>query len=145
MENKTLLNKITNFKTLLFIIFLMIIFSCNNSKSTSKISDNDTVWTTVDILPEFPGGDFALLSYIEENTVYPESAKIDSIQGKVLVRFCVTSKGNVTAVTILKGVNPKLDAEALRVIKNLPLFTPGVNAGKIVPVWYIIPITFRLK
>lgn len=106
---------------------------------------NDTTWVYVDEMPEFPGGDNALLAYLAENTTYPELAKKNNIQGKVILRFCVTTKGTVTEVSVLKSVSPELDAEAVRVVKTLPLFTPAKNHGKIVSVWYMVPISFVLK
>ena len=96
-------------------------------------------------MPLFPGGDEALLKYIAQNTVYPENAKKNNIQGRVIVRFCVTAKGSINQISVLQGVDPELDAEAIRVTKTLPSFKPGRQGGRDVPVWYMIPITFTLK
>jgi len=104
-----------------------------------------TPFVVVEEMPMFPGGDAALLKYIGENTQYPEIAKENNIQGRVIVRFCVTSKGGVSQVSILKGVDPELDQEAIRVVNSLPAFKPGKQGGKPVPVWYMVPITFTLK
>jgi len=104
-----------------------------------------TPFVVVEEMPSFPGGDAELLKYIGENTNYPEVAKENNIQGRVIVRFCVTAKGGVSQVSILKGVDPELDAEAIRVVNSLPLFRPGKQGGKPVPVWYMVPITFTLK
>jgi protein TonB len=104
-----------------------------------------TPFVVVEEMPQFPGGDVALLKYIGEHTQYPEVAKENNIQGKVIVRFCVTSKGGVSQVSILKGVDPELDKEAIRVVNTLPTFKPGKQGGKPVPVWYMVPITFTLK
>lgn len=102
-------------------------------------------FVVVEEMPMFPGGDPALLAYIAEHTQYPEVAKENNIQGRVIVRFCVTSKGGVNQVSVLKGVDPELDAEAIRVVESLPPFKPGKQGGKPVPVWYMVPITFTLK
>lgn len=102
-------------------------------------------FVVVEEMPMFPGGDPALLAYIAEHTQYPEVAKENNIQGRVIVRFCVTSKGGVNQVSILKGVDPELDKEAIRVVESLPPFKPGKQGGKPVPVWYMVPITFTLK
>jgi protein TonB len=106
---------------------------------------SDTIWLNVDEMPVFPGGDVALLKYIAENTIYPETAKKAGIQGKVIVRFCVTSKGSVASCQILKSVSSDIDAEALRVVETIPTFTPAREDGKPVAVWYMVPITFALK
>jgi periplasmic protein TonB len=102
-------------------------------------------FVVVEEMPMFPGGDAELLKYIAEHTQYPEVAKENNVQGKVIVRFCVTSKGGVNQVSILKGVDPELDKEAIRVVNTLPPFKPGKQGGKAVPVWYMVPISFTLK
>lgn len=119
---------------------------------TPEVSSNTTTneaelvpFVAVEQMPMFPGGDVELLKYIAENTQYPEAAKLSGIQGRVIVRFCVTKEGGISLASILKGVDPSLDQEALRVVKSLPPFQPGKQGGKIVPVWYMVPITFTLK
>ncbi len=102
-------------------------------------------FVVVEEMPMFPGGDIELLKYIGEHTQYPEVAKENNIQGRVIVRFAVTAKGTVNQVSILKGVDPELDKEAIRVVSALPAFKPGKQGGKPVPVWYMVPITFTLK
>ena len=102
-------------------------------------------FVVVEEMPMFPGGDAELLKYIGEHTQYPEIAKENNIQGKVIVRFCVTPKGGVSQVSVLKGVDPELDKEAIRVVNTLPTFKPGKQGGKPVPVWYMVPISFTLK
>jgi protein TonB len=102
-------------------------------------------FVVVEEMPSFPGGDVALLKYIGKNTIYPEIAKENNIQGKVIIRFCVTEKGSVSRISVLKGVDPELNDEAIRVVKTLPAFKPGRQGGKPVPVWYMVPITFSLK
>ena len=104
-----------------------------------------TPFVVVEEMPAFPGGDVELLKYIAEHTTYPEVAKENNIQGRVIVRFCVTPKGGVSQVSVLKGVDPELDKEAIRVVNTLPTFKPGKQGGKPVPVWYMVPITFTLK
>jgi periplasmic protein TonB len=99
----------------------------------------------VEEMPTFPGGEKELQKFLAEHTEYPEIAKENNIQGKVIVRFCVTPKGGVSQVSVLKGVDPELDKEAMRVVTTLPPFKPGKQGGKPVPVWYMVPITFTLK
>lgn len=103
------------------------------------------VFVVVEEMPSFPGGDVELFKFIYDNIQYPEIAKENNIQGKVIMRFCVTSKGTVDQVSVTRGVDPSLDEEAIRVIKLLPLFKPGKQGGKPVNVWYSIPISFQLK
>ncbi len=102
-------------------------------------------YSVVEEMPVFPGGDSALLKYIAENTVYPDSAKLKNTQGRVIARFVIDIDGSVKMASIIKGVGPYLDEEALRVVNSLPRFSPGKQAGKEVPVWYMVPISFQLK
>jgi protein TonB len=99
----------------------------------------------VEEMPVPPGGASGLLKYIAENIKYPAIAQENNIQGKVIVRFCVTSKGGIDQVSVYKSVDPELDAEAIRVVKTLPAFKPGRQGGKPVPVWFSVPINFQLK
>jgi len=99
----------------------------------------------VEEMPEPPGGYKGLLQFIADNTRYPAVPQENNIQGTVTVKFCVTSKGGVDQVSILRGVDPELDAEAIRVVKILPTFRPGKQGGKPVPVWYTVPIRFQIK
>jgi TonB family protein len=113
----------------------------NNTESPA----DEVPFVVVEDMPMFAGGDVALLKYISDNVVYPEFARLNNISGRVIIRFCVTSTGGVSQVSVLKGVDPELDAEAIRVVKSLPRFQPGRQSGKPVPVWYMVPITFALK
>ena len=103
------------------------------------------VFVVVEEMPTFPGGETELMKFINGNIVYPEIAKENNIQGRVILRFCVTYKGAVDQVQILKQVDPALDNEAIRVIKMLPAWKPGKQGGKPVNVWYSVPVTFQLK
>jgi TonB family protein len=114
-------------------------------KEESKNEPDEAPFVVVEEMPMFPGGDVALLKYITDNTRYPETAKEQNIQGKVIVRFCVKPDGGVSLASVLKSVSPDLDAEAMRVVNSLPVFKPGRQGGKAVPVWYMVPIAFALK
>ena len=105
--------------------------------------DND-IYETAETMPQYPGGEIELLKFLAENTKYPEAAKTKKVQGKVIVRFVVNKDGNVERVSVLEGVNPDLDNEAMRVIGKLSGFTPGIVRGKPVSVYYMIPINFAL-
>jgi TonB family protein len=122
--------------------------SKENIEVRVKQSANETdevPFVVVEEMPMFPGGDSELLKYIGENTKYPEAAKANQIEGRVIIRFCVTASGGISMISVLKGVSPELNAEALRVVSTLPTFKPGKQGGKAVPVWYMVPITFTLK
>lgn len=111
-----------------------------------EVKNGDTTWVSVDKLPEFNGGDQAILQYIASNTVYPEKAKKAGIYGKVIVNFIVTETGSIKNVKVVKGVDPLLNAEAVRVVSTLPAFEkPGMIKGRPVSVYYAIPINFALK
>jgi TonB family protein len=107
---------------------------------------SEAPFVEVDELPVFEDGDAGLLQYIADNTRYPENAKTKGITGKVIVRFAVEADGSVDKISILKGVDPELDAEAIRVVQTLPKFEkPGIKDGKPVAVWFMIPINYTLK
>jgi periplasmic protein TonB len=114
-------------------------------EEVQEAEPEEVPFVVVEEMPMYPGGDPELLKYIAEHTQYPEVAKENNIQGRVIIRFCVTAKGGVSQVSVLKGVDPELDKEAIRVVNTLPAFKPGKQGGKPVPVWYMVPITFTLK
>jgi protein TonB len=96
-------------------------------------------------MPSFPGGTVALLRYISEHVIYPEDALANQIQGTVFLRFVIGKTGEVTRVEVTRGADPLLDDEAVRVISGLPRWKPGKQDGNPVPVWFAVPVTFRLK
>ncbi len=102
-------------------------------------------YKNVDEMPVFQGGDTALLKFVAENTIYPKEAKEKGIQGQVYARFMINTDGKVSDISIIKSADPSLDAEALRVVGLLPGFKPGKLNGVVVPVWYVLPISFKLK
>jgi protein TonB len=110
---------------------------------------NDTEETepfiAVEEPPFFPGGNTALLKFISDNTIYPAEAADNNIQGKVLVKFAVSADGSVKRVEIICSVHPLLDEEAARVVSSLPLWKPGKQNGKPVPVWFFVPVNFQLR
>ncbi|MDR1523820.1 MAG: M56 family metallopeptidase [Tannerella sp.] len=108
--------------------------------------EKDSIYVTVEEMPQYPGGDVALLKYIFENIEYPEEAKVQKLEDRVSVTFVITAEGKITDVTVAKPVHPLLDAEAVRCIKALPeVWTPGKDKGKPVSVRYSIPVRFRLS
>jgi protein TonB len=106
---------------------------------------DEEIFIKVEESPVFPGGEIALLKYIAENTKYPQEAAENNIQGKVIVKFAVSSDGSVKRIEILRGVHPTLDQEAMRVVSTLPLWKPGKQNGKPVSVWFMVPVSFELK
>ena len=102
-------------------------------------------YTMVEQMPQFPGGDRELLSFIAKNLRYPTIAQENGIQGKVFVRFVVSATGDVKDVKVMRSLDPYCDKEAIRVIQSLPKWIPGKQNGRNVPVYYTVPITFKLQ
>ena len=97
-------------------------------------------------MPSFPGGNGALMRFLSEHVVYPEEAAKNKIEGKVIVQFIIEKDGSVGEVKVARGVDKELDAEAVRVCKLLPKFSPGRNAdGEPIKIWYTLPITFKIQ
>lgn len=103
------------------------------------------VFVIVEDMPEFPGGEIALRKWIAEHVDYPVIAAENGIQGKVYVQFVVDKDGSVTMAKVVRGVDPSVDQEALRVINSLPRWKPGKQRGKPVRVSYTVPINFQLN
>lgn len=103
------------------------------------------IFTVVEKMPQFPGGDAALLKYISTQIKYPVIAQENGIQGRVVVSFVVNRDGSVVDAEVVRGVDPSLDKEALRVIGTLPKWAPGEQRGKPVRVKYTVPVQFRLQ
>lgn len=103
------------------------------------------IFTVVEEMPKFPGGDAELLKFIAKSIKYPVIAQENGIQGRVICSFVVNRDGTVVDAEVLRGVDPSLDKEALRVISTMPKWTPGKQRGKPVRVKYTVPITFRLQ
>ena len=107
--------------------------------------DDDKVFEVVEQKPQFPGGEAALLKWVSEHIRYPAMAQENNIQGRVIVQFVVTKTGDVGEVKVVRGKDPDLDKEAMRVVKSLPKFVPGKMNGHSVNVWYTLPISFKLQ
>ncbi|WP_372645583.1 energy transducer TonB [Ancylomarina sp.] len=107
--------------------------------------DEQQVFVIVEDMPEFPGGDIELQKWINRSVKYPVIAQENGITGRVYVGFVVNKVGQVENVKIMRGVDPSLDKEALRVIKMMPKWKPGKQRGKAVKVSYTVPINFQLQ
>ena len=110
-----------------------------------KKRGKDFVFNVVEQMPSFPGGMKALFDYLEKNTEYPVKAVKNKIQGRVIVQFTVDEKGRLSDIKVVKSVEPSLNAEAVRVVKSMPRWNPGMQNGKAVKVRYTLPVTFRLQ
>ena len=109
------------------------------------VETKEETLTVVDVMPQYPGGDHELLKFIAQSIKYPTDAQKAGVQGRVICSFVVDKKGNIVEPKIIRGIDPSLDAEALRVIGMMPRWTPGRQDGKAVRVLYTVPITFRLQ
>jgi len=110
----------------------------------NKVIVEEKPFTTVEQMPQFPGGEEELMKFILGNLRYPSVAKEVGIEGRVIVRFVVSKTGEVTNVEILRGLDPSCDKEAKRVVSMMPKWIPGKQNGRSVPVYFTIPIVYRL-
>ncbi len=105
----------------------------------------EQVFTAVEQMPRFPGGDAALMKYLNSHINYPTMAMENGVQGRVVVQFVVTKTGKIGEVKVVRSVDRDLDKEAVRVCKSLPDFIPGKMNGQAVNVWYTLPVSFKLQ
>jgi len=116
--------------------------------ATYTDSEGLTVYRRVDVNPMYAGGDKAMMQYLRDNIVFPESAKADKLEGTVFVDFVIDTKGAVGAVVVTDATSSTVDeqfrSEAIRVVSSMPLWIPGRQNNKPVNVKYSIPITFRM-
>lgn len=110
-----------------------------------KHEEENKVFDIVEQQPLFPGGPAALMKYLSDNTKYPVVAQENGVQGRVTVQFVVEKDGSISDVHVLRGVDPSLDKEAVRVVKSMPRWTPGKQNGITVRVNYRVPVLFRLQ
>ena len=132
-------------KTIIMMLLSVVTLTANNVIAAEPASPEPKVYDMVEKMPSFPGGAEALKEYLDESIVYPDAAKEARIIGRVVVVFIVDEKGNLSDVKVAKSVEPSLDAEAVRVVKSMPRWNPGIEKGKAVKVRYTLPVTFRLK
>ena len=109
-----------------------------------KHAKNDSIYQIVDQMPEFPGGTEALLKFVANNVKYPEKAKDEEISGRVFISFVIEKDGSVSNVELKRGIGGGCDDEAVRVVKAMPKWKPGIKDGKPVRVSYMMPINFKL-
>ena len=173
MMNKKRTNRAGYFKYALFVFPAFALFMLGNMSCTSEkkqadesvkeqsvvpASDSvaapvaaevpetqDSVYTVVEQMPEFPGGVNKLLDFISQNLQYPASAMESCIQGRIIVQFVIEKDGSVSNIKVIRGIEPACDAEAVRVVKLMPKWTPGKQNGEPVRCEYTLPVTFRLQ
>jgi TonB family protein len=114
------------------------------SASTEKIAYKEPVFTAVEKMPSYPGGEDARIAFMVQNLKYPEQAKKNGVQGKVFVTYVVETDGSITNVKVLRGIGGGCDEEAVRVISMMPKWNPGMQEGKAVRVQFNLPINFKL-
>lgn len=115
------------------------------NNDSEPIKEKDTkVYDVVEQMPSFPGGWSALLQYLSSNIKYPAVAEENGVQGRVVVTFVIDRDGSITDVTVVQSVDPSLDNEAKRVVRNMPKWISGKQNGSAVRVKYTLPITFSL-
>lgn len=105
----------------------------------------DEILVMAEKMPEFPGGNGALLQYLNKNIKYPVVPQEQGIQGRVIIQFVVDKDGTITNPVVVRSIDPYLDKEALRVIKAMPKWKPGIQGARSVRVKYTVPVTFRLQ
>ena len=107
--------------------------------------EEQEIFDVVEKMPEFPGGNAALMSYLAKNIKYPTIAQENGTQGRVIVQFVVNKDGSIVDAKVARSVDPYLDKEALRVINSMPKWNPGMQRNKPVRVKYTVPVMFRLQ
>lgn len=113
-------------------------------RESDQVSDSNVVFSVVEQMPEFPGGDEARMLFLSKNIKYPRSAKEDGIQGNVYATFVVEKDGTLSDIKILRGLSSDINAEVIRVINLFPKWNPGKQRGKVVRVQYSMPFRFLL-
>ena len=126
-------------------VLALLLMVNTNAMAQSKKTSNDKVFEKVEDMPEFPGGEQAMMDFVSKNVVYPQEAQEKGISGRVFVSFIVEKDGSVSNVKVMRGIGGGCDEEAVRVISGLPKWKPGKMKGKPVRVSYMMPITFRLQ
>ena len=127
------------------VALMMFVLLFSFMTSTAQTKKNNMVYDVVEVMPQYPGGQIAMLKYIMENIKYPKQIMEEGIQGRVTVSFIVEKDGRVSNVRLLRSVQPSLDKEAIRVVKSMPKWTPGKHNGKPVRVRFNLPVMFKLK
>ena len=126
------------------VALMMLVLLFSFMTSTAQTKKNDMVFDVVEVMPQFPGGQIAMLQYLMKNMKYPEQAMKEGIQGRVAVSFIVEKDGSISDVKPVLSVHPLLNKEAVRVVKSMPKWSPGKHNGKPVRVRFNLPVMFKL-
>lgn len=105
----------------------------------------EQIFTIVEQMPSFPGGDKAMMKFIQDNIAYPREAMNNEVSGVVYITFVINAEGNIRNPRVLRSVSPECDAESIRVINKMPKWIPGRQRRVAVPVQYNLPIEFKLR
>lgn len=124
------------------ILIIVGVITTSYSQNTNSTEQNPFV--LVEQMPEFPGGDNALLAYLQKNIKYPAKALKNNIQGTVIINFIVNADGSIRQAKVTRGIGGNCDEEALRVVNKMPKWKPGKQGGETVPVYYDVPVTFKI-
>ena len=127
------------------VALMMLVLLFSFMTSTAQTKKNDMVFDVVEVMPQFPGGQIAMLKYLMKNIKYPEQAMKEGIQGRVTVRFIVEKDGSISDVKPILSVHPLLNKEAVRVVESMPKWSPGKQNGKPVRVRFNVPVMFKLN
>lgn len=127
------------------VALMMLVLLFSFMTSTAQTKKNNMVFDIVEVMPQYPGGQIAMLKYFMENIKYPEQAMKKGIQGRVAVSFIVEKDGSISNVRPVHSVHPLLDKEAVRVVKSMPKWSPGKQNGKPVRVRFNVPVMFKLN
>lgn len=136
------------FRLLLLLLIGIVVpsfFYAQDKQNGNAVQGKDAEYAfeQLEVKPEFPNGNEGLTKYLSENIKYPKKALKNGITGKVFVQFVIDKTGKVTNVVAVRGVEKSLDKEAVRVIKSMPKWKPGMKDGQPVKVKYTIPINFK--
>lgn len=132
-------------KLILMSVMIACCFLTANAQKTVVSQNNQKVYEHSEVMPEYPGGMSAMVEFLSKNAKYPKDAAKQKVEGRVLVWFVVETDGSLTDVKVAKKVFPSLDAEAVRVVKTMPKWTPGKHNDQPVRVRFALPIVFKAK
>ena len=121
------------------------IVEINTAQVVPVIEEDDNLFAVVETMPKFPGGDVALIKFLNNNLKYPFLAEKNRIQGRVICQFIVNVDGSISDMIVVGGVDANLEKEAIRVMKLMPKWSPGKQIGKAVRVKYTLPLIFALQ